>query len=400
MKRKILSLILIILLCFCGCNNEQKQKSNVKLDAISTIKENINKDIQDIKNKTYQNISFSQNVVVIIPDCDNVCELKMQLVNSADTNTQVAFVKQALEKWYPQGLNDTFINDNLRINDELGRNLGDPSKPSPYNYAKLSDFPNEKNIVSLYLKTKDFSITTDGLSILDMSKGGISHILDGPNSLADRFDRFEEIETIYKENSKDFVLHNKNYSFADVERYVNNLFVNELSSIKNPGISIHVPEITKFKLDENSYALRVICARTFNNVPFEYVISGTSYSAMSDGNNYISDMYSVDIMKPDDFDSIYGGSCSVKVTTSGEKSDKIIPVAELFDLMSEIFSSQINLEVNKIELVYTQRLINDTETIGRPTWKVHGKNKINNQNIEAYVDALTGECRYRRVGAI
>lgn len=409
MRLKFLFLFLITIFIFCACaknpiessNNTNGKNSNsandiIKLESIDSIKKNLNQQVEYIKNAKYQNISFDSDLNVAFPDINELRVLKIKENESASIDNQVNLVKKAIKKWYPEGANDEFLKANLRIDGDRGQKLGDSSLPVPYNYAKFYDFSNEKNINGLFLDSKDFYIMTDGIGIIQMSKGKEMHIIRGENDFASNYINLDIIEKIssFGNSEKSFQLLKGQMTYKQAQDYVVNFFNNELLNERDSMLSTNVPEIITFKLKDNTYGLNIIARRTFNNIPFDYVISGSISSAMSDGKEYKRDMMFINIIEANDFDWICSNSASESIIPDGKASNSMISLKKIIDIVSEKFSGEINLKISNIDLIYTQLVENENTFIARPTWKVRGINSINNKTVDVYVDALNGECRY------
>ena len=78
--------------------------------------------------------------------------------------------------------------------------------------------------------------------------------------------------------------------------------------------------------------------------------------------------------------------------------DSLIGMAEAADILEDGLASQINAEIDSVELTYLplsfQPEENTFETVIFPCWKFSGTNKIKDEQVELYVDVLTGDIYY------
>ena len=78
--------------------------------------------------------------------------------------------------------------------------------------------------------------------------------------------------------------------------------------------------------------------------------------------------------------------------------DSLIGVAEAADILEEDLAAQINADISSVGLAYLPLVFqieeNSFETIIFPCWKFSGRNTVKDEQVNLYVDVLTGEIYY------
>ncbi len=76
----------------------------------------------------------------------------------------------------------------------------------------------------------------------------------------------------------------------------------------------------------------------------------------------------------------------------------LIGMADAAKILSGKLASQINISVESVGLVYLpltfENSSNPNEKIFFPCWRFAGVNRVKGENMELYVDALTGDAYY------
>lgn len=210
----------------------------------------------------------------------------------------------------------------------------------------------------------------------------------------DPIDYFKVVGIYSPNSSKSFKLTDKTVSIKDgvdfFEEYVNNLPYPE-----NATIDVAVSEVYVLEIGEDLFGYYFLTSGEYNNVPFDYMRNNISFSKFE---NYVFSGGNGFMLESNDVDVVYSLR-RLQVIESPINIPEVISLDIAIKIVSESLTSNIQFEVQKIDFVYSEKMMTDNdgnidyETFARnvsPSWKITLYNANDSLTYVCYVDAKDG----------
>lgn len=210
----------------------------------------------------------------------------------------------------------------------------------------------------------------------------------------DPIDYFNVVGMYAPNSTERFQLADKEVSIKDAVEFFED-YVNDLPYPENATLNVAVSEVFVLEIEKNLFGYYFLTSGEYDNVPFDHVRSGMSYSSsfaytFSGGNGFM--------LKSDDVDVVYSLR-RLQVVEDPSYLPEIISLNDFLRITSESLTANVTFDVQKIEFVYSEQLIKDDqgkidyETLPRkvsPSWKMTLYNANDNLTYVCYVDAKDG----------
>lgn len=169
----------------------------------------------------------------------------------------------------------------------------------------------------------------------------------------------------------------------------------QVRQLSQEGISFKADKVEIYHL-EDVYYYKYYVQRLRDNVPVacmaygQFECYGGYMFAGDSGEAYVADSGNVT--------AYYGINGEEMIPLISENS--LLGAADAAEILSEILASQINVSVDSVGLKYLpiQPLEFNNETVSEklflPCWNFSGRNRAKGEQIELFVDALTGDVYY------
>lgn len=172
-------------------------------------------------------------------------------------------------------------------------------------------------------------------------------------------------------------------------------YYSDMGTMEHPdGIRYEAAEVEVYSL-EDVFFYRYRVQRNYYNVPIVYAAEGhyqfySDYSLSGEGTKaYVVDNEGV---------TAFNGTPYNEGLIPLAAEDSLIGVAEAADILEEDLAAQINADISSVGLAYLPLVFqieeNSFETIIFPCWKFSGRNTVKDEQVNLYVDVLTGEIYY------
>ena len=204
---------------------------------------------------------------------------------------------------------------------------------------------------------------------------------------------FDYVGTYPPDSTVSFPLLDKNISINDAVSFFED-YINTLPCSITPDYSIRVDEVNVYKAEEGLYCYSFITSRSYDNIPFDYVASG------SHGGRSGRDMGAGAMIKSNDVDWIYG--CFRTFTTADEtRYTDYISFGDAAKIVSEQMTDYVDFKVTHAQLVYCRNgnvgsgnQPGETKQPVFPAWRFLLFNQNDNVYYTCYVNALDGSFEY------
>lgn len=215
----------------------------------------------------------------------------------------------------------------------------------------------------------------------------------------DPIEYFNVVGVYSPKSTERFMLTDKETAINDAVTFFEN-YVNSLPYPGSPTLYVTVREVFVLEIEENVYGYYYLTSAECDNVPFDYMRSGVSYSGAE--NNYVFSGGNGFMLKSDDVDIVYSLRRLQKIE-SPSKIDTVVSFDNALQTVSTSLTSNIVFEVQKAEFVYREQLMTDseghidTETMPRsvsPSWKFTLYNSNDDLTYICYVGAKEGKFSY------
>ena len=352
---------------------------------------------QDIQNTTYPNVSFSDCFFEPFPD--KASALKVFYTTYEKLSAQECW--DAIDNWLVSigKRSEVDMDTDVRTNRAV-----DESKEYPECYALMKDYLQDPDFEGhAFLTGKDYDVTAS-------SHGGIYTMSDG--KIESYFQKDDEENGIPSSNNPEVFqvgkvseLKDMSYPLISGERtigesaeQVRTYFESGTLFLLEKGMTIDVPEVGVFPLDENACGYEFSVRFWYENMPFlyEHRQEANAYANVYDGYSImypLNDAYVVDDEGVTEF--FLGESTSDQIHVLYQDSE-MVGIKQAVDIMSQKLASFLKLEVHEVGIGYA-KYISDLEEktdIYYPFWKFCGVNKVKNQALFVYVDMISGAVYY------
>lgn len=363
-------------------------------------------EIKVVAGADYQNLHFDGALFEDFPETD-----RLELMTSGQEEISVEDMLEIMEDW----LEKTGKADTVDLKSELlFDNLNHPYIELDEDKA-LVDIGYEAYWPLFYDYISDLKYGTGAMLIREdcfatVTQNGIDYMSDGklsaylnekgiPVSARDIL----SVDSLGTEvvNGKIEDLAEKSYPLLDGELsvgegadIVERFFAEDTGRIPREGMHVEAEDVTVYQLEDiccYKYAMR----RYYYGIPIVRVESGNynfygNYNVDGGaGEAYLADQESVTA-----YQQINDGEELIPLLSE----DSLIGVADAAEILTESLASQIDVSVNMVELAYVafcfESSENPYEKIYFPCWRFSGTNRVKNENIELFVDVLTGDVYY------
>lgn len=210
----------------------------------------------------------------------------------------------------------------------------------------------------------------------------------------DPIDYFNVVGMYAPNSTERFQLADKEVSIKDAVEFFED-YVNDLPYPENATLNVAVSEVFVLEIEKNLFGYYFLTSGEYDNVPFDHVRSGMSYSSsfaytFSGGNGFM--------LKSDDVDVVYGLHRRQEIESPSYLSE-IISLSDAIQKVSKALTSNVVFDVQKIELVYTQKMAKEKDVPFdyviyprkvTPSWKMTLYNANDNLTYVCYADAKDG----------
>ncbi|GHV09167.1 hypothetical protein FACS1894217_12840 [Clostridia bacterium] len=372
-------------------------------------------DFEVAKNETYDNLKFADNVYYFAPE------------RSSGYHSIHMWAPDILE---PKEFYDRFMSDlayffsDKTIDDNYiyYRPRETPSWGDDEERPQI-DFPIKDNFDEVMSGNVDFAffmLETSGTVGLDWSKptGNDFYYLALPNALPFRMNRggiynalyanpdyprenlfpvaswlpqdpLELVDSLPFDSTKSYKLSDKEMSIADGVKMLEEYFT-KVPAYKDKPLKVTVVgDVNVFKIDDNSYCYVYNITDEYDGIPFDYGNPGSLSEYNYNRRIEIACVYETDNV------DIFLGTAAAYGAEVIDTFDTIIPVGQAISLISEKMSKSVEFEVQKVELLYTSKYVDEaaedwTEN-ATIAWKLTCYNANDKRIYHAYVDAKDGE---------
>lgn len=349
-------------------------------------------EIREIKESSYDNISFQNCKVMTLEDIERVGIYRLY---SVDMGTDESI--ETIENWLKEiGCDDIDLETELR--DASGEYKRNEDRKYPYDYPAVYDYyPEFDSGRGFFVNTNQCYIQMGSDGIYSMSDGSITAFL-GLDSLAamDALGVNEEnvVErgSTADKNDEVWELAEGEVSVGDGAKVVKDYFEAGTPRQNPSGISVDVPEVEIFELDDK-YGYAFTVRRIYYGVPFAYVTTGTRTYYSSDY-EIMEDEKKAYVINHDTVAAFTGYVDAEQLEGLIEEQTEIMSLKDAVSLLNDFWAANVKLEVYKVELVYCTCVNNGGSQIVYPCWQFEGMNATNAQMMRAYVNVLSGDVYY------
>lgn len=425
--KKIIPLFLCIALLFSGCvkrvnksgENEKNQAIAItkydKLTKISDVVAGAETDFNNAKLNKYENIVFSDDMFLSVPDFSEVSMLRLLPIKNVALEEKVEMIKSAIDKWCPGGYKDEMY-DKIQftfncVNEEGPQKYSDPSEwpllSKEYNLCKEKDG-------DLYFSNNNINISLWDYSIISMEKLYEGEEFRRPQYNDDLtvndYDEPELIGSYTDHNGKGkvFKLKDGEMTYEQVKTFAEKFYSEELIYKHDADVTIDIPKIRVYENKKGDISLKVSARRAYNNVPLEYACLPLTMKIMSDCKDYGAEDTSIEIRHVNDVCKLQQGFGKLSIKPCGESYKEIISLGEAIDIMSDKLAGEIKFNVKSATINYIYYLdknhpdysnedLMSNPYIGQPAWIFEGTSNLDDRNLRVYVNALTGQLTYRTI---
>lgn len=388
-KRILFLFILSILICFnLGC-----QKSNV--NNMSSSNANVN-------------LIFADNFNAELPDIDSFQTFELKRKSNLSGQELYALFDETVEKYFPK----LFSNEEKDlIYDINGTDNNGNFLEGNFNDNKDKILTDEVPVPSFFFTSKKAMMQMDPNGGVQTITGSAAFDLDdmeydtiGMYSAADENKVIEKIHIPINgfENESSYHLLNGNESLDEAMNYTETFLNNEFDNgIAHPDLIADITDAWVVDMDNGIYGYHFWLTSTYNDIRFD------TYP-MKDAIGFGGDMstcksYSIYpgyafMIEKDKLDSIMAFGYKRAYDIENIQTHELkITYDNAVEILSKSISSVVNMEINRVEFVYTPYEVNqydNNKLIVDAAWKFSAKNRNDNLGYIFYVNAVTGEVDY------
>lgn len=378
--------------------NSKEKEINTKVEYIDVEELNANEYNQEfIEMLQYNNLELGETKIYI-PKVESVHNIS---IKGSGTYLGITDAKELIEKEIE--FLDFFIEEEFTEEDLWDCSHAISYKETRKQLDEGTYFKERKDMPALVYGCMDgekpysYAHVFADFSIVTFDRGKISNLLNEEIFFPE--DRYGIIKSygLSDELDDEFQLLNGSISIKEaidfVEYYLNSCMPYEMSD----DVKIKVNQVNVVELNSDLNILHFQTTRNYKGINFEW---GGFYFNCEKDDKYLKDRGSVHIIEIDDIDR-YGvtdnGNTDDVVSTNEIK--KIITPKGALDIVSEEIGSNSIYKISKIELVYRNQIINNilvegTEYVGVPCYKITGTNSLDEKETYFYVEMETGNISY------
>lgn len=427
--KKYSVLFIVLLLCcpllLSACANDKDAVDETGGEQTVLLSElSVNTKSADHLFDSYSNLEFSEDCYLAIPDhITEIYEYTTTTPLNADMEKYDEHFKGMFDYLFPEhALNNEFL-FYIGGNSEL---VYDDDGNISQNFHKVSDWYNE--LISGEEGRVNFLYDETWLRNMTEWKSPVCLELGNPigygyavinkgktvevnNSMvydellqAERYpllesydpaDWLEYVETYSRDSTESFKLADKEMPIDEAVRFFEN-YINELPYPEDANMKTVVMSVDVYKVSEDVYGYYFLTTKEYQGVPFDHMRSGTEHS---DFNDYSTTGGNAFMVESNDIDIIFG-YYRLQTMESVNAYTTIVSLENAAKIMSQKLSDNVEFEVQKIELVYTEKPnktsegyidIENYSAMVAPAWKFTLYNPNDNLTYVCYIDAKDGE---------
>lgn len=362
----------------------------------SEIRESFEKDVENIKNKEYDNLNFDKAEFSPPPQIDSISELKLVKLAGKSPDELYDFFCKAVDTL----TDNKYTDEEKRYEIRFADGKHDESKPYPYTWPDIDEYKNG-------WKTADPWLVIDDTNYFIWLGGGVIHKFNN-GDLAD-YDGVERVDGLlegytilthqhvfYTEDltcTDTYRLVDGEISIADAVKFAQN-YIDEFDYTPYDDANLPKPVIyavNVFDIGGGYYGYDFMTTYEYNGVWFDRYEAKKGergwHGSMTDYDNrsYGSWMGFADMIKTDEIHT-FGGIWFGYDVVEAEPTTEIITVGSAADAVSEFFSGYMNFTVTEVSLTW---LHTDNAQEAYPCWKF--KMYANGEIYHTFVDVITGE---------
>ncbi len=407
-KTSYILLFTMLIMLFTGCKNsdsEVKAENKVSISSISINTEDASKMINE-----QSNFSASEDFVVEIPK--NIDELSDFVLSFSPRQSNEDFYNDFIDTCTYLFPNHTLDNNYLMYYgensdieyDDDGNIIQDLNKVKDRYNDIISD--NEDVLYFLYdeswngengIETPCLAEFTSPIcnDLSRFNKGIIASFVDEPVFLEsfEPKNYFPCVGTYSPNSTESFKLLDKEMPINEATNFFED-YINILPNAGKLPINMCVVSVDVLQIDDDTYGYSFTTTKNYNNIPFDYIVSGKMYSSFDEYDFVIGQGT---MIKSDDVDSAYGIYRS-QVISDEKVYDKIISFQSATEIMSNNLTDSVKFDVQKVELIYTAKNPESSDIEPEdykqevsPAWKFTLYNPNDKLIYVCYVDAVNGE---------
>lgn len=359
-------------------------------------------DSNKIKEYKYNNISYDNNLSVIIPSVDKINEISVKGVypykNIKDpvelVDEEIKFIKHYIGTDY----------DEKYLYDMSGleyKEMIEKIKEGTYFDKDNKEMPGLTYYIEDESKPYKYAHVYAGFNIIWFDKGEI-YSLEKDNKSAEPENVFEVIKEYELDGNIDdeYQLKDGTATIRKAIERTEKYFNEELPYETNKEVKMKVCHVKVLKVSDDLNILQFYLAREYQGIPFEY--GGTVWDTDSD-DKYSKDRAIAYMINTDDMDvycGTYDGNTD-RVEAKDNLIENIVSPEEALNIVSDKIGNNSSYTITKIEVIYRLKIINDTlsegtEHTGIPCYKITGINSNDSKETYFYVEMKNGNILYAR----
>lgn len=395
--------------CFIFVSCANKVSNDDSDNTIKVTKQNFYdisiSDFDEIKsNNNYDNLFFDNVSLNLSSDICDFSEINMGYFENTQKDS-LALFENTLKETFDNKISD---DDCFFDSPDIEADFGDltveyPELHSPTYYQEIV---NEELPVDMYLYQTDtyqlhesdqYFLMFSNCALLKMNRGNFMRAVEKNRNLAGWMprDSYPLYEMISKdEYDREISFNNATQTIADAQNYCSSYF-NNLSLPKEDNLTFMISQTNVIETDSSHQALLFFITRAYNGIPFDTLNSEGAFSAFSDGNDYYFDSSEALMCNTNEIEYYYLTVNNSNIV-SESKIEEIISLKNATDIVSSYMTSNIKFSVENISLVYSNKIVNNTEykSTAKPTWKFILNNSNDDLIYTVFVDVESGDCYY------
>lgn len=423
MKRSCLIITLLTLsMLFTGCSNENSSTDKTTIESLTDAISIDDNEIKEALNLC-TNFNVSQDIYISIPETTAVYEYTSRVPSEADMKNYSEGFFDMFEYLFPGHDLDKdyliYMGGSLKLEYDDDGNI-------VQNYNKVNDWYDkiisgeEGRVNYIYDETRYLDMIEwkspvclelgnpigYGYTVINKGKtvGLNGSMVYDDNLNAQRYpllesydpaDWLEYVGTYSPDSAESFTLLDGEIPINEAVDFFEE-YINALPYPKESNTDTCVIEVDVLKVTENIYGYYFLTTKEYKGVPFDHMRSGTEHSDFSD---YSTTGGNAFMIESDDIDIVYGYYRLQTMESINTYTD-IVSFENAAKIISEKLSDSVEFEVQKIELIYTEKPNKtsegyiDTENYCSaitPAWKFTLYNPNDNLTYVCYIDACDGE---------
>ncbi|MDE6759703.1 MAG: hypothetical protein K2J90_03370 [Lachnospiraceae bacterium] len=348
-------------------------------------------EVNEIKGNSYDNISV-QNCEMMPLEGVKTVGIYRLYSNGMGVDESIEIIKNWLKEI---GCEDIELEKELR--DASGQ-YDSSDAEYPYDYPAVYDhYPEFHSGRGFFINTNKCYIQMGTDGIYSMSDGSITNFLNldslaAMDALGVNEEDIVDKGSVSLKGDTVWELPDGEMSIADAAKIVKDYFEAGTPRQNPSGISIDVPEVEVFTLnDKYGYAFKV--RRVYKGVPFAYVSTATGiyYSSVYEFKEDVKTAYMIDHNKVAAFTGYVDAE---QLEALIEEQTEIMSLKDAALLLDDFLAANVKLEVDKAGLVYCTCMDETGNNIVYPCWQFEGGNTTNSQRMRVYVNVLSGDVYY------